>query len=411
MISVADAIQRIANSTRRLPTLRLPLADCTGLVLAEPAKAGCDSPPFDKAMMDGFAVQTPVTDGSSSDGATSDEAMMFAVTETITAGTVPQKALRAGLAARIMTGAPMPVGGNCVIPIERVTLHSDDRVQISAADVIPEKHVLRQASIAQQGDELFPEGTLLEAQHIAALAEFGNSQVPCVPRPRVAVLATGDELVDVSQPLQPGLIRNSNEPMLMSQVQRAGCDGKGLGIARDSLNDLKSKISEGLQHDVLLLSGGVSAGSLDLVPQVLNSLGVNQVFHKVAVKPGKPIWFGQLDTADRRCLVFGLPGNPVSSMVCFEVFVRPALAKLAGRTPEARRLQKAELLNDVHAKGDRVIYFPAVIRHDGDHCQAEPLPWAGSADLRTTARATGLMVLDPALGPFPQGSAVDCLLW
>lgn len=416
MISVDEALHKILAESVQLPSIKISLRNCTGLTLAESTKVGCDSPPFDKAMMDGFAVTSAAAQPSGSVSPSSiapESRICLRVIETITAGTVPTCAVDSVTASRIMTGAPMPAGADCVIPIERVEFDSGrpEEVGVSAADMIPEKHVLRRGSIAVEGDPLMNSGVTLQAQHVAALAEFGIAEVACVPRPKVAVLATGDELVDVSQPLTPGRIRNSNEPMLLSQLERAGSIGYGLGIAADSQASLEAKIGQGLSCDVLLLSGGVSAGMLDLVPQVLNQLGVCQVFHKVAMKPGKPLWFGQLVVDDRKCLVFGLPGNPVSSMVCFEVFVRPALQKLAGLRSEDCVKQIATLQADIQVKGDRITYFPATFQRTGLGLSATALPWAGSADLRTTASAEGLVILDPAVGPHVVGCEVECMLW
>ena len=417
MISVQDALHQILAESKQLPPAKIRLTNCTGLVLAEDTIVGCDSPPFDKAMMDGFAVMSSadaIQHGHAESAARcSNSKLPLRIVETITAGTVPSCVVDATTAARIMTGAPLPAGADCVIPVERAVVEQDqpDQVCVSVKDLIAEKHVLRRGALAVEGDPLLGRGVTLQAQHIAALAEFGMAHVPCVPQPKVAVLATGDELLDVSEPLVRGKIRNSNEPMLLSQIQRAGSVGYGLGIAADNVDSLVEKIGQGLSCDALLLSGGVSAGTLDLVPQVLTQLGVCEIFHKVAMKPGKPLWFGQLSTGDHKCLIFGLPGNPVSSMVCFEVFVRPALQKLAGFQSEESVKQTATLQTDVQLKGDRITYFPATFQQSERGLQATALPWAGSADLRTTAFAEGLVILDPVQGPFVAGTSVSCLLW
>lgn len=415
MISVEEALQKILQTATGLPPINAKLRDCTGLVLAQDTLVGCDSPPFDKSMMDGFALSSkaasPSTDAQS--GSNSSQQLQLTIVETITAGTVPRRVVDSTSTSRIMTGAPMPEGADCVVPIERATWAESrpDVVQISASDVISEKHVLRKGSIAVEGDPLLSSGTQLQAQHVAALAEFGMAEVPCCPRPKVAVLATGDELLDVSEALTPGRIRNSNEPMLQSQVIRADCTGTGLGIAVDDFEALESKVKQGLAHDVLLLSGGVSAGMLDLVPQVFQKLGVTKIFHKIAMKPGKPLWFGQVQHNGHTCLVFGLPGNPVSSMVCFEVFVRPALRKIAGLQQADHLKKTAVLRSEALMKGDRITYFPATLHDTPTGLEATPLPWAGSADLRTTASANGLIVLRPGNHTYCAGTQVDCLAW
>ena len=193
--------------------------------------------------------------------------------------------------------------------------------------IFAEANLMRQGGAARQGSRLLTAGTQLQPQQIAALAEFGQATVPVYCRPTVAVLATGDELISCDQPLRPGAIRNSNEPMLLAQAATCGACPVSLGIARDTIAELSMRIQQGLDHDVLLLSGGVSAGTLDLVPQQLAAAGVEQIFHGVNMKPGKPLWFGIRRRESRTTLVFGLPGNPVSSLVCFELFVTACTEK------------------------------------------------------------------------------------
>jgi molybdopterin molybdotransferase len=195
--------------------------------------------------------------------------------------------------------------------------------------------------------------------------------------------------------------------MLLAAVREAGAVAVDLGIARDEEADLARLIAAGLEHDVLLLSGGVSAGVLDLVPGVLKSLGVAEVFHKVNVKPGKPLWFGRREHDSRSTLVFGLPGNPVGSLVSFELFVRPALGKLAGREDVVRQCVAAKLTAEVKQRGDRPTYFPAALRETDGAREVEPLPWQGSADLATLVRANALVVLPPGDRTFAAGESVS----
>jgi molybdopterin molybdotransferase len=227
----------------------------------------------------------------------------------------------------------------------------------------------------------------------------------------VAVLATGNELVPADRRPAAGQIRNSNGPMLCALVAGAGGIAVDLGIGRDDAEPLSELVARGLGEDVLVLSGGVSAGVLDLVPRVLSELGVEEVFHKVRLKPGKPLWFGVTRRGDRRTLVFGLPGNPVSSLVCFELFVRPALGRLAGRADNALPTVEARLTQPYAQRGDRPTYFPVRLRREAAQATVELLNWHGSADLQTLAQANGLAVFPADQQHFDAGDwvTVVCL--
>jgi len=405
MLTVEQALSSILQHVEPSSAESVSLRSTLYRVLAQNLNAPHDSPPFDKSMMDGFAVRS--TDFAA------DGSVTLNVRETITAGTVPGRTIESGTASRIMTGAPMPSEANCVVPIERVPFDEahPDTVTIDAADVAAERHVLRAGQLTGTGEVLLNAGTVIESQHIAVLAEFGLASVPVYNRPRVAVLATGDELVPYDQPLTPGRIRNSNEPMLVSQIQRAHATAVPLGVARDNRDELQSAIQQGLQNDFLLLSGGVSAGTLDLVPSELQAAGVIEVFHKISMKPGKPLWFGELRTNEHHCWVFGLPGNPVSSMVCFEAFVRPALRKFSGEQHPSSTVVSATLVEDVSVRGDRVTYFPSQLVHGKAGFEVRPVKWGGSADLRSTAQANAMSVLEPRDRAYAIGDRVPVISW
>jgi molybdopterin molybdotransferase len=262
----------------------------------------------------------------------------------------------------------------------------------------------------RRGDTVLSAGRELRAQELGALAEMGVAAVPVRRRPRVAILATGDELVCVAEKPGPGQIRNSNETMLIAQVRRAGGEPVPLGIARDNRPDLAAKIREGLQCDVLLLSGGVSAGKLDLVPSELDAAGVKEVFHKVNVKPGKPLWFGLCETMNR-CCVFGLPGNPVSSMVCFELFARPAIRRLMGIENPRPEPVFAQLLHPFTFRGDRHTYHPCQLEWTQNGLFARIGTWHGSADLRSTVDTQGLAVFQPEETVFQTGDRIAVIPW
>ncbi|MFO0845209.1 MAG: molybdopterin molybdotransferase MoeA [Gemmataceae bacterium] len=242
-------------------------------------------------------------------------------------------------------------------------------------------------------------GSLVRPQEVGVLAAVGREAVAVFPGPRVAVLATGDELVEGAAVPGPGQIRNSNAPMLAAQVARAGGLPRSLGIARDRLDSLRELVEEGLRtSEVLALSGGVSAGKLDLVPEVLREAGVVPHFHKVSMKPGKPLFFGTAERPEGKRYVFGLPGNPVSSFVCFELFLRPAIRRLAGRTDLDLPRVEARLADDFDHESDRTTYHPASLTEKPNGWEVRPVPWLGSADLRAFLAANALLVIPAGPG-------------
>ena len=389
MLTVAEALDAVRRECRSLPARRLGLSELLGLRLAEDVTSRVDSPPFDKALVDGFAI------------ASSDATPTLRVTEMVTAGAVPTRAVEPGTAIRVMTGAPLPQGADAAVKWEDCELVDDATVRNPAATsvVAAGSCVLKRGAAFYAGQVVLPTGKRLGPLDIALLAEIGQAEVAAFPRPTVGVLPTGDELVEAHQSTGPGQIRNSNGPMLLAAVAAAGATAVNLGVARDDPADLRTKISHGLECDVLLVSGGVSAGVKDLVPGTLAELGVRKHFHQVRVKPGKPLWFGVSESGGERTLVFGLPGNPVSTMVSFKLFVEPALAALAGAEFAAPRAQRGVLAAKFKHRGGRPTYHPCRRVCDGTHDQRpkiEPLDWQGSADLATLTRAD-------CLAAFPAG--------
>ena len=403
MIPVDDALAAILERVCRSAPVRVPLLDSVGLTLAADVLSDVDSPPHDKAMVDGYAV-------IAADLVESDAELV--ILEEVTAGMVPTQAVRRGAATRIMTGAPIPAGADAVVMVERTECsepnHGPSVVRVSDRPAVG-ANIMRQGTSLRRGQRVLESGHVIRAIDIGALGEVGTAAAPVYPRPSVAVLATGNELVPVDKTPGPGEIRNSNGPMLSAQVSRAGGRPLDLGIARDQREDLARSIRAGLDSDVLLLSGGVSAGLLDLVPSVLASLGVQEVFHKVRLKPGKPLWFGTIAGETTHTLVFGLPGNPVSSLVCFELFVRPAMARLQGRDGERTR-RSAELADDFELRADRPTFYPAQLLPQPTPAQVQPLDWKGSADVRTLADANCLICFPARNHSFRSGDQVEVLM-
>jgi molybdopterin molybdotransferase len=425
MLSVTQAVQRILDVVEPFPPEPLPITDARGLSLAEPIVSGIDSPPFDKALVDGFAVRA-------ADVATG-QATLTVLAE-VSAGQVPTREVEPGTAIQIMTGAPLPGGADAVVRIED-THRDGGRVVIAGKAVAAGQNILRRGTALTAGEKVLAAGDVLTPSRIGALAELGCGQVLVRRRPRVAILATGDELVPVEATPGPGQIRNSNEAMLSAQIAAHGALPTGLGIARDHPQELAEKIRTGLEFDVLVLSGGVSAGKFDLVPTTLAALQVEQVFHKVDLKPGKPVWFGLLarrpevpqdsavvDTpravgsrtavgSQSGCYVFGLPGNPVSSLVCCELFVRTALRRLMGLEPAEPIGTPARLTRGFHQKSDRPTYHPAFLSWSAEGLEARLVTWHGSSDLRATVDGNGMVLLPTGEREYQAGETVDAFWW
>ena len=414
MLTVDQALAAILAEVRPFCAEALPLAETQGLVLAEDISSDVDSPPFDKALMDGYAVRAAdIVDGKAT----------LTLIEEVTAGQVPQKPIGPDEATQIMTGAPIPDGADAVVRIEDTQLQDgparSKTVKIATRPIEPGANMIHRGTSMKRGERVLPAGRLLRPQELGALAEMGNHMIAVRRRPIIGVLATGDELVPVSETPGPGQIRNSNETMLTAQIRRAGGEPVPLGIARDERNHLRERILAGLECDVLLLSGGVSAGKLDLVPSELEAAGVRQVFHKVQVKPGKPIWFGVFDPPDaesggdpdRRRYVFGLPGNPVSSMVCFELFVRTAIRRMMGIEPSQPTPVRARLTEEHVARGDRPTYYPARLEWNESGPAATPVKWHGSSDLRATVEANAMVLFPAGDRTFQPGEIVEIFRW
>ncbi len=356
-----------------------------GHVLAADVASDLDLPPFDRATMDGFAV-------------VAGDAGSLEVVEDIPAGKAPSRRISKGSAARIMTGAPVPEGATAVEPIEKVAV-AGTRVTISSA-TRPGQNIARRGEDVKAGDVVLRRGHVVRAPEIALLSTVGCLSVPVWRRPSCAALSTGDELVEAPAKPGPGQIRESNSRSVAAQLAAIGCSCSVLGIARDTEADLDRHLRRGLDHDVFVITGGVSAGDRDLVVPMLKKLGVAYVLHHVAVRPGKPFFFGKLG-AKR---IFGLPGNPVSTFVTFELFVRPFVMRMMGHADGRRERVTATLATPLPKKLDRTQFLPAVLKEG----KVEILAWHGSGDQVTLTKANALAIqpLDTAL---QAGEKVDVL--
>jgi len=402
MLSVDEALRLVLQHAQPLGPEAVELAGIPlGWVLAESVISDIDSPPHDKSVVDGYAVVA---------AAVSRPGTELSVIEEVTAGCVPSRAIAPGQATRIMTGAPIPSGADAVVMVERteLALAPAETVIIRECPVRPGQNIMRQGTSLRRGETVLAPGKVLRGIECGLLAELGRSQISVVRRPRAAILGTGNELVEHDEIPGPGQIRNSNGLLLLSLAIQAGAHTPDVSSAKDDKEQLREIILRwGLMRDLLIITGGVSAGVLDLVPGVLHELGVEQVFHKVDLKPGKPLWFGiRRHAAGRQTLVFGLPGNPVSSLVCFELFVRPAIQKMCGLPPTGLRRVTAALSMDQQQRGDRPTYWPSAFNEG----QVTPLPWKGSGDLRTLTDANCLALFAAGDCLFRRGEEVEVLL-
>ncbi len=400
MIEVSSAVQLIREASRSLNTETVSLFTAVGRVLVQPVVADMDAPPFDKSMMDGFAVQSADAASGKTD---------LEVIDLVVAGQNCSTQARAGTAIQIMTGAAIPCGADAVVMLEETSTGNNPRVvSIHATKVRQGQNILRQGSLYRHGDQLIAAGHRISANDVGLLAEAGAGHLQVRRRPTLSVIATGNEICPHDQFPTEAQIRNSNGPLLLSLAQAQNAVPVDLGTATDDEPTLTQKIQRGLAADVLVLTGGVSAGMLDLVPKVLKSLGVQQIFHKVSLKPGKPVWFGLHDVDPHRCLIFGLPGNPVSTFVCFHLLVREALRVLCGEAAIGDESPEHGILTVAHEiRGDRPTYWPSRLSIIDGKALVEPLDWKGSADQRCLAAANCLAVFPMGNQTYAAGSLID----
>jgi len=374
-----------------------------GRVLAEEIRADRDLPPFPRATRDGFAVRS------------ADVAQIPAVLEVIgeirAGASAGESALKIGpqQAVEIMTGAPVPAGADAVVMIE-YTRRDGNRVEIQRS-ITSGENVVPRGSESKEGQLLLSGGTRLTPAAIGLAASVGNATVSVYKRPRVAILSTGDEVIDVAASPEPNQIRNSNTYSLGAQVQSAGGMPLMLPIAPDRAEPLRELIEQGLEADLLLVTGGVSMGKYDLVEQVLKQLNAGFFFTGAQIQPGKPIVFGRASASptEKVTYFFGLPGNPVSTMVCFELFARPMIAALSGASPNPLRFLQARLKSDVKTKTGLTRFLPAQLSGEFADTEVELVRWQGSGDMVSTARANCYLVIPPDRETFATGETVSVL--
>jgi molybdopterin molybdotransferase len=380
MIPVSEAIHIVLQHTRKLEIESVVLGDAMGRILAEDIVADSDLPPFDRAQMDGYAVRAA--------DVTAAPARLRIAGESA-AGAGWHHEMKTGEAVRIMTGAPVPVGADAVQQVE-LTREIDGGSQVEILEPVEAgRSIVKQAAEIKSGETVLRAGEDINAAMIATLASFGYAQVKVGGRPRVAVMATGSELVDVDRKPGKDQIRDSNNYTIAAYASLAGAAVERWPLAGDDTEELKKQIKQAIEtSDVLITSGGVSMGVYDLMKPALKDLGAEIFFERVALRPGKPTVFARLGNT----LVFGLPGNPVSVTVTFNLFARAALRKMQGAKQPDLIEETAVLARAVKGSADRESYLPAILRTDEQGTLlAEPLKWGGSSDFVNFALATALI--------------------
>ena len=399
MLTPAEADHLIGQHLQCLPIESLPLTQCAGAVLRENIYAERDQPPFDRVAMDGVALNSQEV----SSGARS-----FRVQATQAAGDAPLTLAARTDCIEVMTGAVLPVGCDCVVPIEKLAIARGQATLAADAQVEAWQNVHRRGSDTCQGALLLRAGQRLRAPEIAIAASAGMARVRVASQPMLAVISTGNELVEPGEPVLAHQVRRSNAYAIVSALREHGFQRVADDHIRDHVEELRERLHFHLEtHDVLVLSGGVSMGRFDLVPQVLGELGVRTIFHKVAQRPGKPLWFG---VAPSGAAVFGLPGNPVSTLVCLTRYVLPALRGSLGQSPQP--VQRTALAAPVTVTPPLTHFMPVRLEQDDWGREwAVPAPTNGSGDFTGLAGTEGFIELPPGPNTYAKGFVTRLYRW
>jgi len=399
MLSPAEAEALIQQHLTCLPIESLPLPQCMGSVLRENVYAERDQPPFDRVAMDGIAVDSSVSRNGR---------RTFRMQGMQAAGDPPMRLLAGDACIEVMTGAVLPQGCDAVIPVEQIEL-ADAQVSLKAgAEIVGWQNVHRRATDGRQGELLLKVGTLLRAPEIAVAASAGMSRVRVSSQPTVIVISTGNELVEPGEPILSHQVRRSNAYGIAAALRQRGFVRVADDHLPDDLKTLRERLTLHLHtHDVLILSGGVSMGRFDLVPKVLEELGVRLVFHRIAQRPGMPMWFGVAESGQA---VFALPGNPVSTLVCLARYVLPALYQAMGQ--DAPAVERIAISEAVEFKALMAFFLPVTVNYDDwGRPWAVPKPTHGSGDFTSLAGTDGFVELPPGPNVWPKGFVTRLYRW
>ncbi len=396
MLNVDEAQEIILAHTKLSRHVQKGILEASGFALAEEIHADRDYPPFNRATMDGYAIL--------SSDLNDEHIKEFNVTREVFAGMPAGESIVSGNAVKIMTGAMVPDGADAIIQVEQ-SIQTGPHVIFDVTEIQAGKNIAQRGEDAKKNDLILSKGHVIQPYVISMLATLGINKVQVYDSPTVAILSTGDEIVPIDQPPLTHQIRDSNHYNLKSSLQNYWIVPSYYDIVRDTKAELEKAIERGLKEDILIISGGVSMGDADFVPDVLASFGVKKLFHKVKIKPGKPLWFGETETG----VVFGVPGNPVSCQVVYKIFIEPYIRKVMG-LGDMRRL-KLPLAEGHRIKGERTVYFPCKIRN-GDHLSALiPITNNGSGDVTAAIGSDGLAVHPGDLSFLEEGTQVHFYPW
>lgn len=399
MIEVQQALELLERHTQPLASIEVDLAQALGHVLESSAVADRDFPPTDRSAMDGYALRSA--------DASSGRSILRIAGEVRAGQAAPTESLEPGAAIRVFTGAVIPPGADAVVMVEQTEeLGQREQVRIQAP-VTSGQHIRKKGQDQSSGATVLHGGALIGAPEIAALASIGVTRLRVHRKPTVRVMTTGDEIVEPDRTPADHQVRNSNSPTLLAQLEESGFEGRYLGIAGDSPASLETLVRRGLRSDVLLITGGVSVGEYDLVGQILERTGMELLFHKVAMKPGKPILAGRHED----CLVIGLPGNPLSTYCGFAVFAAPILKRLAGYRQWRNTTLRVRLTEPLKAKPGRVTYHLARFSTSQGEISARRIQSTGSGDVLSMSRSNGFLITGIEGADLPVGEWAEGLLW
>ena len=405
MLSVEESLGIILNNTKVLEAVPVPILDTQGQVVAEDVIAEADIPSLDNSAMDGYAVRSEDTAGAGSNSP-----RVLKVIDTVIAGSISELRITPGTAIRIMTGAPIPHGADCVVRFEDTDKQRTNHEEVSIyCETQKGANIRKTGEDISKGTVVVTRYTVIKPAHIGVLASLGKRQVNVIRRPRVAILATGNELVELDQALPPGKLYNSNSYTMAALVSKYGGIPDILGIASDSEESLINLIHRGLQSDLLITTGGVSVGDFDMVKDILGKEG-RVIFWKIRMKPGKPVVFGVFPVGNREVPHLGLPGNPVSAMIAFEIFARPAILKMSGNTNFEKTVIKAKFEDTLVNKDGRRVFTRAIVDCRNNQFFARTTGPQGSNILTSMSLANGLVIVPEDKAIVKPGDIVDVIM-
>ena len=396
MLDFNIALELVGEIAETLDTINLPVVDSVGYVLSEDIHSPMDMPPFVKSAMDGYAFTSELKDYKS---------IKLKNIGIIAAGDFHEGIIKSDECISIMTGAPLPDSTDTVIPIENTD--KEDEFITFSRNVAAGANVCQKGEDISKGELIVKEGTLIKTSHIALISSAGYKTVKVIRKPKIAILNTGSEIIEPGKELKAGQIYNSNGQMLHAMCKNINIDADYIGIATDDEETLKNSIKKGLEYDILLISGGVSMGEFDLVPGMLTDAGVKKIFHKVRVKPGKPLFFGTHSNG----LVFGLPGNPLSNYVGFTVFVTTAVKKMGSLTELYPEFQTGTLTKEFMQRPGRKNFFPAIINKKDGQYYITPVDSNGSADIMSLSKSDGFLIADEKVSSIAEGEKTEFILF